>query len=212
MTTPLRVNFVDESFNFNDLYRDDNWEPQTKEILGRFLFPESLFLDVGAWYGPVAMWAVRLGAAVIALEPDMDAYEKLLINVEGYPVTTIPTALSDHNGVSWLTNPRFFGDSQSRLHPSGGNDTQMVTTVTPETLLTGIDPALIKVDIEGHEQIIIEDLTMICRARSIPLLVAWHEPWWTRPRQRDSFWAQICGGFEIEGAIGGWGQTLFVPT
>lgn len=212
MTTPLRVDFHDDTFHFNDLYKEDLWEPATKAALSRFLHPGDLFIDIGAWIGPVSLWAVHLGATVIAVEPDMEAYEKLLINVEGYPVTTLPVAISDHDGISWLTNPRFFGDSQSRLHPSGGiTDARLVTTVTPETLLTGIEPALIKVDIEGHETVIMEALTDICRARSIPLHISWHQPWWTwTPNPR--VYAEWFKGFDTEGDIGGWGTTLAIPT
>lgn len=212
MSNPLRVDFHDGSFHFNDLYREDAWEPETKAVLERFLTPGSLFVDVGSWIGPVSMWAVHLGASVLALEPDMEAMESLLINVEGYPVTTLPVALSDHDGVSWLTNPRFYGDSQSRLRPHGGNpdDMKLVNTVSPETLLAGIEPALVKIDIEGHETVIMESLTDICRARGIPLHISWHEPWWTwkpDPRVYDQWFA----GFELEGSIGGWGTLVAVP-
>lgn len=216
MTAALRVDFLDDTFHFNEMYVKDEWEPKTKATLARFLLPGDTFVDVGAWIGPVTMWAVDLGAEVVALEPDSEAFKSLAINVEGHPVTCLPEALSDHDGASLIYNPRFFGDSQSRLGVSPEADfkdpsrVRMVQCITVSTLLTGLDPALIKVDIEGHETVIMDALTTAARARDIPLHISWHEPWWTWKPDRRVF-HQWFEGFELEGVIGGWGTLVAIP-
>ena len=46
------------------------WEADTFEFVRRNVTPGGLMLDIGAWIGPIGLYAASLGARVIALEPD----------------------------------------------------------------------------------------------------------------------------------------------
>lgn len=196
-----RVPHVEGDWDFWALYDAGEWEPETRAVLERFLTPGSTFLDIGAWIGPVSMWAEELGAEVVAVEPDPVAYPQLIENVSG---RCLNAAVAPTSGTAFLESPRGddggLGDSWSRLAPEG----VPVATISPADLRAQIPtPALVKVDVEGYETEILPDLvTWGC-----PLLVAWHEPWW--PRRVDvRGWFD---GFDCEGEFGGFGSLLAVP-
>lgn len=51
-------------------------------------------------------------------------------------------------------------------------------TLPTHCFAAGADLALIKVDIEGGEEFILEDLHAAATGRQIPLYVAFHVDWW----------------------------------
>ena len=66
------------------------------------------------------------------------------------------------------------------------------------------DCALVKMDIEGAEAVVLESAGPFLAERRIPLLVAMHEEWW--PRRLDPAW--LAGYGTVEGHLGSWGQVL----
>lgn len=179
-----RVPFVDGDFDFWPMYDRGEWEPETKAVLEKFLHPGDLFLDIGAWIGPVTMWALDMGAAVVALEPDPVARRSLEKNVAGDAVRILPYALAPATGRGRLAAFRTdfgFGDSQSRLVTDDTPGQKVgVTTVSPSLLFSSLrkPPALVKCDIEGGELACVGDLVANCRVTASPLYISWHEPWW----------------------------------
>jgi FkbM family methyltransferase len=130
-----------------------------------------LFVDVGAWVGPVTLWAVDLGASVVAVEPDPTAYAALVTNTFGMPVQRIPAALVASPG-EVLLDPGYkqpYGSSTSRIADEG----IPVRGINVAALvdLCHKPPALVKVDIEGGELPILPDLL----AWRVPILVSWHD-------------------------------------
>lgn len=213
--TARTTSYRDGEWDFWAIYDRDEWEPQTKAVLERFLQPGDLFCDIGAWIGPITLWAAGLGARVIAYEPDIQARRCLGENTRGLDVSIRPQAWSNHAGYGWLHPENYFGDSASKLGPAGIG-AQPVTCVTPKQVFntTFVEmgrPALIKVDIEGGEIDILPTLGPLCAKYRIPLLVAWHEPWWHHPVDlptRESWFH----GMQCDGDWYGWGQLLAVPT
>lgn len=191
--------FVDGAFDFWQLYDNGEWEPETREVLARFLKPGAQFCDVGAWIGPVTLWAVELGATVLALEPDPVARKQLRENTYGMPVRINPRALAPSVGYGLLHNRRgWYGDSMSFLAAEG----KRVRTTTPARLLDGYTPDLLKLDIEGGEMSVLPFLLPICRDRQIPVWVSFHH---------DSGYGEWFEGFTVEGSTGAWSQALLIP-
>ncbi len=205
----LAVDFHDQDFHLNDRLDAGIWEPETLAVLERFLHPGDTFIDVGAWVGPVTVWACELGARVLALEPDRVAYNNLLANTHGMTVTTIPVALASAAGFGLLAaGSNGYGGSMSHLADVG----EPVRTVTPEWLIDQApSAALMKVDIEGGEIDVLPTLAPLCAERGIPLYLSWHEPWWSHPVSLDERQSWFAGFSEVEGAWGGWEQLLAVP-
>lgn len=186
-------------WDFWHLYDTDQWEAHTHAILRRYLTPGSTFIDIGAWIGPVSLWALELGAKVYAYEPDSEAFRQLAHNCMGTGLHAFRMAVAPTTGTGYLAEEGTFGNSLSRLHPNKG---LKVGTIAPVDLLAGRDPALIKIDIEGGEIDILQDFLTLVRC---PILVAWHSPWWQHPFDPD------FTGWTVEGNVTGFAQSLLVP-
>lgn len=204
-----RVPFIDGDFNIWERVDNGTWEPETHEVLKRFLTPGSKFIDIGAWVGPVALWALDLGAFVYAYEPDPEAFKALFVNTAGRTIRSRKAAISVRSGWARLANPRFYGDSQSRIGEEG-----ITVRTIPVNWLPIDGAALVKCDIEGHEPAILPDLLSICRAHSVPLYLSWHQEWWVDPPSDDERRSWF-DGFSLEPIRGdgwtGFSEVLAVP-
>lgn len=160
-------------------YEGSRWEPdllarlQSRSLSGR------VCVDVGAWIGPVSMWMARLGASVLAVEPDPVAYTALVRNVAAnrLNIATICAAVTVETGLARISpNPGGeFGNSSTRVTDDG----LLVAAFTlPDLLeLVGIPPeqvALVKVDIEGYEADLMPELEPWLWEHDIPLELSVH--------------------------------------
>jgi len=199
-----RIPFIDGDLDFWALYDSGKWEPETKAVLQRFLGPKSCFMDIGAWIGPVSLWAVELGADVVAFEPDPVAYPQLVHNTAGLTISPLNYAVvSGSERRIMLSNPGKFGDSMSRISQYMGI---AVWQITPGVALA-MRPKweLIKVDIEGGEIFLLPELAPLCAYNGIPLYVSWHEAWFEHevPLEERKEWFKDFSHIE-----GNWSGTL----
>ena len=103
----------------------------------------SRVVDIGAHVGTFTLWAVSLGATVIAVEPYPPNVERLVRNTTGRPnVTVWPVAAG----------------SSERMCGTDGQDTGVATIpggtirmVTLATIIGGIPVDVLKIDAEGAE-------------------------------------------------------------
>ncbi|MEO1013955.1 MAG: FkbM family methyltransferase [Pseudomonadota bacterium] len=169
------------------------WEPATLRFMARAIRPGTVFVDVGAWVGPLSLLAGKMGAAVIALEPDPVARKELVANLtrNGIAADVKPAALHTDNIGMTLHAPEGFGRSVSTSFECGGDDGEPVATISGEELAAAIKlarqavggdaPVVFKVDIEGHEHLIGPALCDLWRRFDAELHLSLH------PR---SIWAQ----------------------
>lgn len=127
---------------FWGLYETGEWEADTKAWLQN-LQPGDLFVDIGAWIGPVTMWALEREATVIAIEPDPIAATMLHVNAPDAEIWEAAVTLRDE-----FTHLEVHsGDSTSCLAPQG----HRVQGLTLATILEGRVPKMLKMDVEGYE-------------------------------------------------------------
>jgi FkbM family methyltransferase len=193
---------VDESFPVADWFWGewcaDTWEGGTLDIVDRFARPGTTFVDVGAWIGIVSMWAARNGARVIAIEPDPVARASLNANVRfnDCDIEVVAGAVDDVTGTTHLRpHERFgFGDSMTQLSSEG--------LETPCWRLEDIfesygieNCSLVKMDVEGHEAVLLPTVASFLADRKIPLFVSMHEPHWAKPPDSSwlSHWSDVIG-------------------
>lgn len=143
---------------FWDLWSAGAWEAGTHAVIKELLGPGDLFLDVGAWIGPVTLWALAQGADVIAVEPDPVARAELrdVVAPFGSRVEIIAGAMTVHGGEVLLAhNPKLegaFGDSMSRI--GEGDGAVLVNSWRLVDILDTRIPKLMKMDVEGYELVL----------------------------------------------------------
>jgi len=178
-----------ESYHFWHSCSRENWEPNTFKLLKDFLNSESIFLDVGAWIGPLSVFASKLCDQVYSLEPDQLAFRKLLENIllnDSKNIHAISVALSNANGIRKMTPQRErLGDSSSSLINNSGEDSKFIYTpcIDIQSIINDLDHNffdLIKVDIEGGETYIFDDLITLSQKSCKRMLFSSHSGYFER--------------------------------
>ncbi len=163
------------------------------QILSHHLTPEHTFLDLGAWVGSHSLYASRIAGRVVAVEPDPVAYAILARNVElaEAPIEAHQVAITWHLGTAVLGSG-LLGASTTRVNPAAGGgigawEPGQICTVPSFTLRFFAelhelkDPLFIKMDVEGSEEDILEDMDFF-RERQ-PILYLEQHPWWWKDEQ-----------------------------
>ena len=147
---------------------------------------ERLIFDVGANCGTKSSIFLRLGARVVAVEPDPVSQERLtrrfvLRRLRRLPITIVPKALSDGEGVEtmWVDVPGSAKNTLSSKWVTALRSDEerfgarlefatesMVETTTLDQLIEGYGmPQFIKIDVEGLEPRVLAGLS-----RPVPCL------------------------------------------
>lgn len=171
------------SWNFWDFYAGGQWETTTIEEADKLLQPNDLMFDIGAWVGPLTLWEADRAVAVVAVEPDAEAFQALQYNVGmnglGWLVKMENMAISNHVGMVKLGLQEIGGDSQSSITRADMPRFASVRSNTLGWLLKKHGtPKVIKMDIEGGESLVIPEYGRTLRQLGIPLLLALHPNWY----------------------------------
>ena len=155
---------------FWDLFEADGWEPETQALVRATLKAGDLFVDIGAWIGPVTLWALDCGAEAIAIEPDPVALAELRRRVPD-EVEIHECALGVENGMARIKAASAWGDSMTAVTAGAGRTVSMRTL--PE-ILNGRRPAMATMDIEGYEMTILPVVAPYLASLGTTLMVALH--------------------------------------
>lgn len=139
-----------------------------------------LFIDVGANIGIYTLFALDLGAEVIACEPDRHNAQRLRENLalNGFTADVIQKAVSDCQGILRFTQGL---DSHNHLviDSAAPEDVPAIIEVeatTVDDLLGDRVAAGLKIDVEGAERLVLEGATRALRDRRIGLIqLEWAE-------------------------------------
>jgi FkbM family methyltransferase len=159
------------------------WENDTFNIIDYFTNTDKIYIDIGAWIGPTVLYSSNKFKKVLCFEPDPIAYNELIdnININKFDnIICIPKAISDKETICKFGGNGKLGNSESTLlvnfspnewreqhimSESEKNNNYIVdintTTLEAELLKNDIiidNIALIKIDIEGGEIIVIPHL------------------------------------------------------
>ena len=158
------------------------WEPGTLAILDERLRPGTILLDLGAWVGPISLYAAACGARVVAVEADPTALAQLRRNLAANPrlagrVTVLGRAAAPEPGPVRLGARRKPGDSMSSTLLASASSSWSAEAVTPHELagMVGRDGALvIKIDIEGGEYALLPSMGPLLERSRCAAIVAFH--------------------------------------
>lgn len=170
------------------------WENETFDIFDRLLDKDKIFIDIGAWIGTTSMYGSRKSKYVYSIEADKksinDLTKNLSINcknnykVINKAIYNIPN-IDIKFGKNKFREESKMNDSTSQIYSDDytSNEYYLIETITLNTFIeeNNIDPkeiSLIKVDIEGGEENILNDLYNLYKTYGIPLYISFHYDWW----------------------------------
>jgi beta-1,4-mannosyl-glycoprotein beta-1,4-N-acetylglucosaminyltransferase len=134
-----------------------NWENDTFAVFDTYLTQDKDFIDIGGWIGTTSMYGSRKSKHVYCIEADSLAFKDMKRNMEincESNYTLINKAIyNQDNTIS------FFGLIKNY-------------NINPNNI------SLIKVDIEGGEEYILDDLFSFYFIYKIPMYISFHYDWW----------------------------------
>jgi FkbM family methyltransferase len=212
-----RFRVCDDKPTFWDRAEDGRWEPGTVAAVEALVGPRTVFLDIGAWVGPLTLIAAARGARVVAVEADPRALALLEANLAANPdlagsVTVVGRAASTSATPVRMGAPRKPGDSMSSVLLAGAPGGWTADPASPGELVTiaavGDDERLVvKLDIEGGEYELLPELVRALPEAADALLVAFHPKELARAGRSP---AEVAAGTQAcASALDGWsGQAL----
>jgi FkbM family methyltransferase len=160
------------------------WEDDTLAFVRAHVRPSTTFVDIGAWIGPVSLFASRFAARVLAIEPDPVAHGDLERNIALNPrpegqgaVDVWFVGVDNAPGELVLFAPGELGGSITSSIPVEGGIKVRVRTVSFADIDARIGNArdvVVKVDIEGHEYQVVEQLAQFIARHRAPLHLSLH--------------------------------------
>jgi len=147
-------------------------------------------IDIGAYIGLTAVWLCKRFSHTICVEADKKSVSSLEKNLRAsdcsnYSIIDKPiyaTHQKMYFGANNFISHAVQNDSTSQLKSEKSkSDDYEVESVIFNDVVAGVDPrniGFIKVDIEGGEEAIFEQIFVFARTNKIPLFVSFHIPWW----------------------------------
>lgn len=162
---------------------DGTWEPETFRVLRENLDADTVFLDVGAWIGVTPFYGAQFARRVVAVEPDPAAVAILegLRGANPGEVTVLNAAVAaaGQGGTVDLHAVKRWGSSMSTVVADPKRqtgETQTTKAVTLDALVDGAGdaPVFIKMDIEGGEYAVADQIAALDARRLRGFLLAVH--------------------------------------
>lgn len=184
---PFRV--ADEPADFWGWVAKGNYDCEWA-IIDKFVRPEHTFIDLGAWVGSHSLYASTIAKRVLAVEPDPVAFKILAENAANNSdgnIYWLRTAISNHHGVITLGSG-LLGASTTRVNSHEGagigawqeGQTFGIECITLRKLVQDFyveDPLFIKMDVEGSEEQILQDIDFFAEHKPTMYLEL-HPFWW----------------------------------
>ena len=194
-----RYRLVPENRKFWRKVADKQWEPHTFIVLDRYLHPDSVYLDIGAWIGPTVLFAARRCKTVYCVEPDPVAYQRLLANLHINGIGNVLPfhgALGARNEVVQIASEGGFGDSETRIRaqgaPEGDGVPVLALDIASLVAWWGIERIdLLKMDIEGAEFDLVPSLINFLPRIKPPIYLSLHAPLFPQSERRDKLAAVV---------------------
>lgn len=163
-----RSRIIGRPREFNPLHAVVRNPPNPEMLVWRDrLSPGDLFVDVGANIGLYTVYACELGAEVVAVEPDPANVARIRENLaeNGARAEVVPKALSAEPGTVVFT-----ADLNERNHivPDGGAGRTVEATTLDD--LVGDRTAMVKIDVEGAEELVLRGASRALGERRIALM------------------------------------------
>lgn len=161
------------------------WEEDTFDVFEKVRNPEAVAVDIGAWIGTTAIWLSHNFAHVISVESDPVSVDFLKRNLEASGCKNVTIC---ERPISNVEKDVIFGPRRNALnesmsyikeHSDNPHDVTLRTvTFDGLPIPDGANVKFVKCDIEGGEEVILEDLLNFCLKNDSQAWVSFHLTWW----------------------------------
>lgn len=152
---------------------NEKWEPKTLNFFKRNLEKGRDYLDIGAWVGPTSLIATALGAGKIKIiEPNpMNFFHLLATQVNNSLFSKwflINACVSSNFGSEFIGPLKGIVNSSSatNIRDQNKNGAKVLSLKLSDLISDKDDFSLIKIDIEGAEAYIIDDISVFSKNSS----------------------------------------------
>jgi FkbM family methyltransferase len=154
------------------------WERDTFNAIDQHVDKDTFFVDIGAHIGMVSLYASALAHQVVAVEPDEAALSALKANIRLNNITNIEViekAIADGSKLTLYSGG--LGNSMSNLMGKGAVQKVIDTVALKDILDNGSKLArtFIKVDIEGFEEKIADQIAEASKRDNVVMLISLHK-------------------------------------
>lgn len=183
-----------------------DYEPHTYKIFKKYLHPEKVYIDIGAWVGPTILFATEIGIKHIyaieanpltfrLLQDTCNANENLRQNT-----TLFNVCVTDKHD-STTTFGGKPGVEASSVSSIRGKDWTIQTVTIVRWLEDNNikDFNFIKIDIEGAESLIYNDLITLSNQEDLIIYLSLHPPFWENPEKVTKTLIDAIKKFDIYG-------------
>lgn len=164
-------------------YNTEGLEPDTLATFKKYINSSTHFIDIGAWLGVTSLYAISCGCKKInAVEANPKSYSLITNMIElnnlQDAINTKNICISDKNNQTVK-----FGidtSSASRISDAGQYtvQTQLLTSYINEIKTSEYKDLFVKIDIEGAESLIIDQIDKLIKDYSANIFLALHPPFW----------------------------------
>jgi FkbM family methyltransferase len=139
----------------------DGWDKETFDWVEKNR-GDKIFWDIGAWIGPFTIFGSRLFSKVIAFEPDKIASNVLSQHIKDNNINNVIIETRGLYKENTEVNFGFiggkYGDSLSSINHHSPLGLKIKTLTIEEAIKQHGYPGFLKIDIEGGEEYLIDDL------------------------------------------------------
>ena len=158
----FKVLYNPDRIDFWKKFEVNKWENETIQIIEKYVTRETCFIDIGAWIGPITLYASKFASKIIAFEPDPVAYGILKKNVElnanldfYKKINLNELAISGKNQDTIDLYSSDFGNSGTSVILDNNLEKISVNTISLSEVINKFSlnkkKLFIKIDVEGYE-------------------------------------------------------------
>jgi FkbM family methyltransferase len=170
-----------------------NWEARTFQTLSRNLDRNTVCVDIGAWIGVTPMWSAQIAKSVIAVEPDPKCIRILrIIAADASNVTVLEGALASDRSVA-INAVEGFGSSETSILQIGDGECATVRGIGIDEIMreAGGSEVFVKIDIEGYEFAIADEIAKLRKYPVRGLQIAIHPQLYEKTLKGNRLWRRM---------------------
>lgn len=163
-------------------FNESGWEQQTYNVFERYIDKDTTYVDIGAWLGITLIYASQFTEMPLyAVEANPLSYEMLCENTKALgtvKVTRCCIANTDFKliGFGGKDNQKNTSSASSINGDCWNVETRTLLTYLNENMLLVCEKLFIKIDIEGAEELILNDLAVLRNLKDITIYLSIHPP------------------------------------